>query len=353
MAPWMEETRHQEELMRRIPREIGVSTETYHIYFLVRTLGNEEGIEASTACHFVWDGFRYHFFRIDVWCNPLCYGNDVSITALDGEARASFQQKTKRLNGGNIALEAAGDTPPAWIGQLKADHQKYLEQLARSWLTSKVVNGRIVDDPDRKLLLELWREQNFSEEEKRNYEESKNSFRNFLTDDEPECLSFGITPRSPSPEEFDRFIESLNALPVRRLDWQILPPGIDLVARITGRRRQRIIGNEEETPRQRERVERVSFLRSLNPFHVWEGRVLETSGSVYYAYEFEKVVVAECTEYGNALYWVVKDADDSEPPAWQIILGQTKDVAVSMGAKRLTHHERARPWKDRLKAIVA
>jgi hypothetical protein len=93
-----------------------------------------------------------------------------------------------------------------------------------------------------------------------------------------------------------------------------------------------------------ENAERIAFIESLKPSAFYTGEHL--SSQRYVAFEFERVVVAESSFEGNALYYVWKGEVD-----WQIILTLPKGEALKAGAKRIIHDADG-TWKGRLRRLV-
>ena len=122
--------------------------------------------------------------------------------------------------------------------------------------------------------------------------------------------------------------------PVATVQWEILPPGT---------------GPEVAGPRTRggkarsgEALERLDFLWGLRPSRIWRGVPLEGTRE-YLAFEFPRLVIVDCPDYGNALYYYPCRPD------WQKVFSLTKREARHRGAKRLMH---AGDWQGRVKKLL-
>lgn len=120
------------------------------------------------------------------------------------------------------------------------------------------------------------------------------------------------------------------------LDWTVLPPG--------WWRSGRFSRGLFSKPNARELldIERIEFISDLVPAAWYEGRTLGTRQ--YFVAEFDGVVLAECPDWGNALYYCVGRND------WRLIFRRSKREALSLGAKRILHKG---DWRKRIRSIVA
>lgn len=120
------------------------------------------------------------------------------------------------------------------------------------------------------------------------------------------------------------------------LDWTVLPPGWWRSRRFSGGPFSRPNANEPVD------IERIEFINDLAPAAWYEGQSLGTRQ--YFVAEFDGVVLAECADWGNALYYCVGRND------WRLILRRSKRDALSLGAKRILHKG---DWRKRIRSIFA
>ena|GEM_PF-4912329 len=157
------------------------------------------------------------------------------------------------------------------------------------------------------------------------------------------CLP-GVVERVKAFEERElRPLYVRSQLPIKRVSWQILPSERGLTHEVLANYVRQVVG-ARPTADKDEIESRINYLVGLGPIQVWHGKVLESSGGIYVAYEFEKVVVAEAISLGSNAIYV---AGNDEQRSWQAILGQTKPVARELGAKRIIH-DRRKGWQARV-----
>ena len=123
----------------------------------------------------------------------------------------------------------------------------------------------------------------------------------------------------------------------RQLTWEMLPAGpwrrqVPSAIPDTGR-------NIGPTPAQ---LERLTFLDNLHPGTWYAGSIL--GRQIYFAAVFSGVIVADSSDYGNALYYCV-----CHDNSWQDVLRLTKAEALRAGAKRIVHSGN---WKARLRRVL-
>ncbi len=125
----------------------------------------------------------------------------------------------------------------------------------------------------------------------------------------------------------------------KRLRWEILPPGWwkdkDRLKEIKKR-----LGSRETNYF----FERLKLIRKLGPKESYEGRSY-LGNRLYFTFIFDGLVIAECPEFGNALYYL----DGKKVASWKQIFSRTKREALKAGAKRLLHMGN---WESRLKSLV-
>jgi len=122
---------------------------------------------------------------------------------------------------------------------------------------------------------------------------------------------------------------------VKRVNWEILPPGwwadtkrIDFLRQKLGDKRVDIL------------IERSKFIESLNPQNVYIGQSY-LGGRTYVVYDFGNHVVAESPNWGNAVYVL----SGEQAKHWQAILSESKREALNKGAGRILH---IGDWKAKL-----
>lgn len=125
----------------------------------------------------------------------------------------------------------------------------------------------------------------------------------------------------------------------KELDWEVLPPGwwVDR-ERVNNFRKK--LGDKAA----KYFIERLKFLSGLNPIESYEGKNYLGNRS-YYVFVFNKVIFAECPEFGNALYYL--EGDDTLK--WRDVFSNTKRKALELGAKRFLHHGN---WKSKARALT-
>lgn len=128
--------------------------------------------------------------------------------------------------------------------------------------------------------------------------------------------------------------------PIRpiRLTWEVLPMGWWKSINLPGPRGQ----GENRRHLNTERIERLSFLESLGPKSWYEGSHL--GERIYFVAVFNRVAVADCPTWGNALYYCAAGGE-----RWRDIFRLTKAGALEAGARRLIHN---RYWEWRLLSLV-
>ncbi len=146
---------------------------------------------------------------------------------------------------------------------------------------------------------------------------------------------------SPSLQPGRNLRSTVPGMPSRvtTLNWEVLPMGFW---------RSWAASNSKDNagmpigPLSTEEIERLSFLDNLGPRAWYEGSHL--GQRIYYVAVFDKVAVADCLEWGNALYYCAAQNDK-----WRQVFRLTKAEALRAGAKRLVH---SGDWKQRLKEVV-
>lgn len=124
-----------------------------------------------------------------------------------------------------------------------------------------------------------------------------------------------------------------------KLDWEVLPPGwwkdktiLENVKRKLGKQ-----GSEYF-------FDRNEFIESLSPSERYIGNSYLGNRN-YFIYIFTNCVVAECPQFGNALY-VLKGPKTS---SWKEVFSSNKRQALNAGASRILHSGR---WKSKLRSEV-
>jgi hypothetical protein len=120
------------------------------------------------------------------------------------------------------------------------------------------------------------------------------------------------------------------------LTWEILPPGWWHNGRyLTGAgtsAKQRAVADDPE---------RIIELENLAPVAWYVGDSLGTRA--YFVAEFKNIAVADCPEYGNALYYYSGASD------WRTVFRRSKPEATRLGARRILHKG---DWRGRLRLVV-
>lgn len=150
------------------------------------------------------------------------------------------------------------------------------------------------------------------------------------------------------------YLRQVCDIPLRQVDWQILPPEEWKTEKVLARGRQRVQERKRESndPAAPDREPFLRALENLQPIAVWEGKVFGNKGTdVYIAYEFPDKVAAEAVTgpYHNALYLAHKQPGDTEKgeryfpgkkvdvPSWHQVFGQDKATARALGAETHKH----------------
>lgn len=126
----------------------------------------------------------------------------------------------------------------------------------------------------------------------------------------------------------------------RRLNWRILPE-----ASGSGEGGFRGFYERHLAPSGRswdEARERLQPVWALGPREWYEGE--ELGSREYFVAVFDRVAIAECPDYGNALYYY-RCTDSS----WQRVFCEEKQVARALGAERIIHTEN---WERNLRQVV-
>lgn len=140
----------------------------------------------------------------------------------------------------------------------------------------------------------------------------------------------------PEPPDPTNAASGVNApRQVTGLSWEVLPAGA--IPRFIGRELR-----ESGDPSKTDAVERLDFLDSLSPRSWYVGTHL--GERLYYVADFGNVAIAECTDFGNALYFVLSQRGD-----WRTILRATKREARAAGAARIVH---SGDWRSHVRRIV-
>lgn len=121
-----------------------------------------------------------------------------------------------------------------------------------------------------------------------------------------------------------------------RLTWEVLPPGWWRLQSSWSRKAGlgHALGRAGA-------VHRIEFISSFSPQKWYAGSHL--GARLYYVAEFEGIAIAECAEFGNALYYV-------RGPNWRDVFRLTKRAALQAGARRLIHRGN---WRARLTALIS
>ena len=119
----------------------------------------------------------------------------------------------------------------------------------------------------------------------------------------------------------------------RQIQWEVLPPGWWR----TGSKRA---GRQGEDRRRSIPIDRLEFLDTLKPQAWYRGSHLHNR--LYYVADFGKLAIAECPDFGNALYCAATED-------WRTVFRMTKREALSAGARRVTHHGN---WRSRIRALL-
>ena len=127
----------------------------------------------------------------------------------------------------------------------------------------------------------------------------------------------------------------------QQLSWEVLPPGWwrdpAYISRLqTEAAREGILLD----------INRLVKLASLSPRATYRGWYLDAHTNSrrypYHVFEFEAVAIADCQQFGNALYYApVED--------WREVFVLTKREALRAGARRLIHRG---GWFERVQALV-
>lgn len=125
----------------------------------------------------------------------------------------------------------------------------------------------------------------------------------------------------------------------KKLRWEILPPGW-WKDRNRLKEIKRRLGSREADYF----FERLELIRGLGAKESYEGRSY-LGNRLYFVFIFDELVIAECPEFGNALYYL----DGKKAALWKKIFSRTKKEALRSGAKRLPHLGN---WESRLKSLV-
>ena len=124
----------------------------------------------------------------------------------------------------------------------------------------------------------------------------------------------------------------------RQLRWEILPAG--WWKRLLRSGASSTLGKRHQY---RFVVDRIEFLDSFVPVKWYVGSHL--GNDLYYVAVFNNnLAIADCPEFGNALYYVAGQAD-----RWQSVFRLTKREALTAGARRLIH---AGNWRVRLRDLI-
>jgi hypothetical protein len=92
---------------------------------------------------------------------------------------------------------------------------------------------------------------------------------------------------------------------------------------------------------------RLRFLLSLGPDKLYRGREsLRSHGRAYIVAVFKGLAIAECPDYGNALY-----AFRGNGSQWQSVFQRSKKEARKRGAVRVVHDD-AGDWMDQMLNMV-
>lgn len=122
---------------------------------------------------------------------------------------------------------------------------------------------------------------------------------------------------------------------VIRLQWTVLPEGWwQKPVRGSGRGAGGVQQHSDE-------LHRIKFIDGLGPKAWYEGR--DVGIRRYYVAVFKRVVVADCPDSGNALYYYGGKHD------WKDIFRKSKRDALRAGAQRIYH---AGDWKERLRRML-
>jgi hypothetical protein len=120
------------------------------------------------------------------------------------------------------------------------------------------------------------------------------------------------------------------------LAWEVLPPGhleLDIHQRVED------CLHPARAPRKTQ-AERILLLHTLQPTVCYAGSSL--GHRVYHVAVFDSVVLADCEQDGNALYYCsVKN--------WRSILVASKAEALKRGAGRIVHRG---DWRNRVRRLA-
>jgi hypothetical protein len=125
------------------------------------------------------------------------------------------------------------------------------------------------------------------------------------------------------------------------LDWIVLHG--DWVSKRFGSGRRESVLPASTTPRNKMSIERIRFLESLKPARMYEGSHL--GNVVYYVALFPRVVIADCVDEGNAIYYL----PERSPQSWKAVFRLSKQEARRAGARRIVH---SGEWKSRVRDLL-
>ena len=125
------------------------------------------------------------------------------------------------------------------------------------------------------------------------------------------------------------------------VDWEILPPGWWNDESQANKIRSNFGSSEEFN----EFIDRLKFVDGFNPRQTYTGKFGD-QGYKYYIFVFDRHVVAECPQYGNAVY-VLKGTDN-----WQSIFSRSRQELRANYNDRMIWIRHTKTWKQRLKPYL-
>ncbi len=134
-------------------------------------------------------------------------------------------------------------------------------------------------------------------------------------------------------------VAAVGFLQPTQLDWVVLRPGwTERVAR------QERSARSDDPRRVKMDFSRIAFIDALAPETWFAGSHL--GSVVYYVALFPHIAIADCIDFGNALYFVRRDRGADN---WRSVFQLDKRSARSAGARRIVH---TGAWQERVRSLV-
>ena len=168
-------------------------------------------------------------------------------------------------------------------------------------------------------------------------------FIDFVRSDNSRWMSENIAYRLNQITELESSLSSLSSFDnPSDLNWEILPPGWWRDQKIVSLMRSSSRGEGDGD----HLVERLQYVDSFNPTSVYRSKFGEL-GYQYYIFVFKRYAVAECPDYGNAIY-VLDGVSD-----WKAVFRHSRGDVRRFYRNRIIRIYHTDNWKGRLARIIS